>query len=1023
MAEDNKNSEAYKKVRENVKSMSDEKLQQYRDRLEWLEQEWVKIGDQDKYSQETATEALQAFQDEFQERDLGKVKQDTEEMQKQSQNGEEETNKQPQSDTSNQKQTNTNEAKQTSVRDTDKQEGSQTQQGDEWQDQDEGDITGQAGIGTPVQDEDAVSPEEEEIIQSKLQENREKIGSMTDQEWNKRVEQIRNQYDTGEAEDVIEIAQSYRDQEQRARELGDMSAEEIYQLDQDDELTSEDKNLLQERNSELYNNYKQYKETKWALDNADKMLNDEDQEDKKDKKTTKDTEKTAIAQQYEKLRSLVEEKNKKLNENDEITKLNDTLAEQQTELKNINEKMEKVKKETAKKFPNAGSATLTAIISDRQSDLMSRKRTLQNNMQATRQKLQNRTQNIKDTYNSQIKQEQLRLEQKQQAYERQFQLMQFQQNQEYKQKQQQLSSAQLQFKMNKFQAEQEREKNALQRYKNKQMIKAKIDNSFKENTKDTQILEDEDGNPTKLVNKQTGETIAQFDESKSGDGSIDDQIDNGKVHFEYNTETGDIKPSKSYVQVRNTDSNGKDSIWYFYSVGQKGFIEDMDIKRDEQNINQATNNPGNITADWLPNSKAKKEYGKKIGAIWTYTNEKNGREYFVFEDPASGFKTLKRDIQAKKTGETQTSLTPQSSLKTFLKTYVWHDINKSPGYRDAVLQQVFGTTNKKNLDTPVWTIHTGPLARWIAKAEGYEEVNDLRVPLNPKMSEIETPESIQKPEGFDKRYDVSSSDKTITMSDDFAKQYNNLNDTHQSFVEQQLSGNLVFNDFSINDDKGRKAKVALVEWANAYGKYIKEQYNNEGLAKIYESASNLKEPSNKLITKINTVNRLNGFIDEAYNVTQSLAQESDDDLWGFIERKWRSVKFWKTNAQKLGITDNAAAIFGRTVEQRLSDQDLKRYKKIMPKATNTKQANKFLSNFVKTMSMGVMLQQMEQESDNAYMRNKADTYEKYQSMYMDSLSQLEEARCDISDGGEQCKRDIIKSLENNEFMEKYGYRS
>lgn len=85
---------------------------------------------------------------------------------------------------------------------------------------------------------------------------------MTDQEWNKRVEQIRNQYDTGEAEDVIEIAQSYRDQEQRARELGDMSAEEIYQLDQDDELTSEDKNLLQERNSELYNNYKQYKETK-----------------------------------------------------------------------------------------------------------------------------------------------------------------------------------------------------------------------------------------------------------------------------------------------------------------------------------------------------------------------------------------------------------------------------------------------------------------------------------------------------------------------------------------------------------------------------------------------------------------------------------------------------------------------------------------------------------------------------------------------------------------------------------------
>lgn len=1022
MAKDNNNNK-YQQARENVKSMSNEKLQQYRDRLEWLEQEWVKIGDQDKYSQETAIEAIQAFQDEFQERWLGNIDKDMEEMQNQSQNGEEGTNKESQSDISNQNQTNTNEAKQTSVRDTDKQESGQTQQTGEWQDQDEGDITGQAGIGIPNQDEDVVSPEEEEIIQSKLQENREKIGSMTEQEWNKRVEQIRNQYDTGEAEDVIDIAQSYRDQEQRARELGDMSAEEIYQLDQDDELTSEDKNLLQERNSELYNNYKQYKETKWALDNADKMLNDKDQEDKKDKKTTKDTEQTAIAQQYEKLRKLVEEKNKKLNENDEITQLNDSLSNKQEELKQINQDLQEMEQKIKKNNPWASGAMVRAMAADRQSSLLSEKRTLQNSIQSTRQKLQNRTQNIKDTYNSQIKQEKLRLEQKQQVYERKFQLMQFQQNQQYKQKQQQLSSAQLQLKMNQFQAEQEQERNALQRYKNKQIIKAKIDNAFSQNIKDTQILKDENGKPTKLLNMQTGDTIAKFDESKTGDGSIDDQIDNGKVHFEYNTETGDIKPSKSYVQVRNTDSNGKDSIWYFYSVGQKGFIEDMDIKRDEQNINQTTNNPGNITADWLPNSKAKKEYGKKIGAIWTYKNEQNGREYFVFEDPASGFKTLKEDIQTKKTGETQTDITPQSSLKIFLDTYVWHDINKSPGYRDAVLQQVFGTSNKKNLDTAVWTLKTGPLARWIAKAEGYEEVNDLRVPLNPTMSDTQTPESIQKPEGFDKRYDVSSSDKAVILSDDFAKQYNNLNDTYQTFVEQQLSGDSAFKDFSVNDPQGKKAKVALIEWANAYGQHIRDKYNNEGLAKIYESASNLEDPSNSLVKKINTVNRLNGFINEASNVTQSLAQESDDDLFGFLEKKVNSMQFWKTNAQKLGITDNAAAIFGKTVEQRLSDQDLKRYKKIMPKATNTEQANKFLSNFIKTMSLEVMLQQMEQEADTSYMRNKADTYEKYQSMYMDSLTQLEQARCAAENNSEQCTNNIVNALEDKTFMEKYGYRS
>jgi len=145
------------------------------------------------------------------------------------------------------------------------------------------------------------------------------------------------------------------------------------------------------------------------------------------------------------------------------------------------------------------------------------------------------------------------------------------------------------------------------------------------------------------------------------------------------------------------------------TIPTEWFTEKVNIARTWTNVAKDTNNPWNITADSIPAWNTKEEYGKKIGATWTYLSP-NGREYFVFPNIESWSWALQSDIMAKISGRSR-NIKPTDTLAKFQRVYVWEI---SPNYL-AVLKRITWA----NSNTPIKNIDAKLLTQAVMKAEWF----------------------------------------------------------------------------------------------------------------------------------------------------------------------------------------------------------------------------------------------------------------------------------------------------------------
>lgn len=166
---------------------------------------------------------------------------------------------------------------------------------------------------------------------------------------------------------------------------------------------------------------------------------------------------------------------------------------------------------------------------------------------------------------------------------------------------------------------------------------------------------------------------------------------------------------KTFNIPEETGLTSPDKTGWTNNIPTTWFTEKINVVRTWTNVAKDTNNPWNITADSIPTWISKEEYGKKIGATWTYLSP-NGREYFVFPTVESWTWALRSDIMAKISGRSR-NIKPTDTLARFQRVYVWET---SPNYL-AVLKRITWA----NENTPIKDIDPSLLTQAVMKAEWF----------------------------------------------------------------------------------------------------------------------------------------------------------------------------------------------------------------------------------------------------------------------------------------------------------------
>lgn len=158
----------------------------------------------------------------------------------------------------------------------------------------------------------------------------------------------------------------------------------------------------------------------------------------------------------------------------------------------------------------------------------------------------------------------------------------------------------------------------------------------------------------------------------------------------------------------NINFSGAGQAAWTTEIPQEWFTNILDLKRTGKNVAKDTNNPWNITADSIAESK-REEYGKKIWATWTYKSP-NWRIYYVFPNIEAWQKALEMDIRAKTTWQSK-RIDKDAPLNEFVRIYTW---NYNAGYLNVLKQYTWATNT-----TPISKIDPKLLTEAIMKAEWF----------------------------------------------------------------------------------------------------------------------------------------------------------------------------------------------------------------------------------------------------------------------------------------------------------------
>ena len=157
----------------------------------------------------------------------------------------------------------------------------------------------------------------------------------------------------------------------------------------------------------------------------------------------------------------------------------------------------------------------------------------------------------------------------------------------------------------------------------------------------------------------------------------------------------------------------------------------FNLKRPDKSTNIArdTNNPWNITADWLSDEEAGRLW-RGLWASWTYTSP-NWREYFVFNNLNSWVLALKGMVKRQVEGNSSWA-TPKMSLEQYIIWYErwpWTPWFETWDWQKAWVPEWYFRSIVKELGAKWWerldVFNPEDVATAIARAEGFWDISGV----------------------------------------------------------------------------------------------------------------------------------------------------------------------------------------------------------------------------------------------------------------------------------------------------------